>query len=117
MIVDDSAPASPSGGLDEAPLQRVNSSDGITLADIPQLLEAEEARKQHRALPHRSPVPMVAELTPLDFMVIRHCALFWLIRSPIKSEIDVDELLDFIDAKKGGFWNKFFKGKQKQKCE
>ena len=60
---------------------------------------------------------MVAELTPLDFMIIRQCALFWLIRSPFKNEINLDNLLEFIEVKKGGFWNKFFKGNKKQKCE
>ena len=112
MIVDDSAPNSPSGGAEEPPLSAPD--DGITLADIPQLIEAEEARKQHRALPSQSTAPLIAELTPLELMIVKHAALLALSRSPLKNEFELDDLLEFIEAKKGGFWNKLFK-KDKQK--
>ena len=112
MIVDDSVPSSPSGGADEPPM--TVAQDGITLADIPHVIEAEEARKQHRALPSQSIVPTIAELTPLELMIVKHAALLALSRSPLKNEFEVDDLLEFIEVKKGGFWNKFFK-KDKQK--
>lgn len=113
MIVDDSAPNSPSGGNDEPPLSAPD--DGISLADIPQLIEAEEARKQHRALPSQSHIPLVAELTPLELMIVKHAALLVLSRSPLKNECDLDDLLEFIEVKKGGFWNKLFKANKQQK--
>ncbi|OCB86376.1 RhoGAP-domain-containing protein [Sanghuangporus baumii] len=78
MIVDDSAPNSPSGGADEPPM--TVAQDGITLADIPHVIEAEEARKQHRALPSQSTVPTIAELTPLELMIVKHAALLALSR-------------------------------------
>ncbi|KAL5513234.1 RGA1 [Sanghuangporus vaninii] len=112
MIVDDSAPNSPSGGADEPPM--TVAQDGITLADIPHVIEAEEARKQHRALPSQSTVPTIAELTPLELMIVKHAALLALSRSPLKNDFELDDLLEFIEVKKGGFWNKFFK-KDKQK--
>ncbi|KAI5121611.1 hypothetical protein M0805_001143 [Coniferiporia weirii] len=113
MIVDDSLPNSPSGVYDGPSLSA--PEDGITLADIPQLIEAEEARKQHRALPSQSHVPLIAELTPLELMIVKHAALLSLSRSPLKSEVDLDDLLEFIEVKKGGFWNKLFKANKQQK--
>ena len=114
MIVDDSAPNSPSCGAEEPPLSAPD--DGITLADIPQLIEAEEARKQHRALPSQSTAPLIAELTPLELMIVKHAALLALSRSPLKNEFELDDLLEFIEAKKGGFWNKLFKKDKQKKC-
>ena len=112
MIVDESVPASPAGGLDESTVQR--SDDGITLADIPQLIEAEQARELHKPLPQGSR-PLIGELTPLELMIVKHAALLALYRSPLKSEFDLDEILELIETKKGGFWNKFFKGNKQQK--
>lgn len=113
MIVDDSAPTSPAGGNDEPPIG--TSEDGITLADIPQLIEAEEARKHRRSLPSQSHVPLVAELTPLEQIIVRHSALLALSRSPIRNEFELDELLEFIENKKSNFWNKFFKQNKQKK--
>lgn len=113
MIVDESAPNSPAGGAEEPVLNAVD--DGITLADIPQLIEVEEARKQHRALPSQSPIPMIAELTPLELMIVKHAALLTLLRSPLKSEFELDDLIEFLEVKKGGFFYKLFKGGKQQK--
>ena len=116
MIVDDSVPTSPiATGNEEPPMG--SSEDGITLADIPQLIEAEEARKQRRSLPSQSHVPLVAELTPLEQIIIKHSALLALSRSPIKNEFELDDLLEFIEIKKNNFWNKFFKQNKQKKGE
>ena len=114
MIVDESAPNSPAGGLVDSPLVGAPPEDVVTLADIPHVIEVEEARKQHRSLPSQSSVPLMGELGPLDQLIVRHAALLALSRSPIKNEVDLDDLLDFIEIKKGNFWNKLFK-KDKQK--
>lgn len=87
--------------------------DGITLADIPQLMEEAQAREQHRSLPRESSAPYIAELQPLELALIKHFALLHLTRSPLKDTFDLDEILEMIEMKKSGFWNKLFKGDKK----
>lgn len=111
-IVDDSAPNSPAAAPEEPPLHVPD--DGITLADIPQLVEAAQAREQQRAIPRRSTVPHVSELNSLELMIVKHLALSSLVRSPIKDHVDLDELLELIETKKGGFWNRLFKAGDKK---
>ncbi|KAF8449038.1 hypothetical protein L210DRAFT_1054725 [Boletus edulis BED1] len=111
-IVDDSAPNSPAGGAEEAPLHVPD--DGITLADIPQLMEVAQAREQQRSLPRQSTIPHIAELSALELAIVRHCALLALQRSPLKDQMDLDELLELVETKKAGFWNKLFKAGDKK---
>ena len=111
-IVDESAPNSPAGGFEEAPPQVVD--DGITLADIPQLMEVAQAREQRRSLPRQTTIPHIAELSALELTIVRHCALLALQRSPLKEQIDLDELLELVETKKAGFWNKLFKAGDKK---
>ncbi|EPQ56467.1 hypothetical protein GLOTRDRAFT_75157 [Gloeophyllum trabeum ATCC 11539] len=114
MIVDDSAPNSPAGPPDEAPVPSVD--DGITLADIPQLVEAAQAREQHRSLPRQTSVPYIAELSALELTIVKHAAVLALTKSPLKDQFDLDEILEMIETKKSGFWGKLFKGdKQKNR--
>ncbi|KAI0072681.1 RhoGAP-domain-containing protein [Panus rudis PR-1116 ss-1] len=107
MIVDDSAPTSPAGGVDEPKLPGVD--DGITLADLPQIVEAAQAREQHRSLPRQSSTPYIAELSPLELAIVKHYAVLALQRSPLKDQFDLDELLELVEMKKSSFWNKLFK--------
>ncbi|TFK51741.1 hypothetical protein OE88DRAFT_1464684 [Heliocybe sulcata] len=111
MIVDDSAPNSPANGPDE-PMPSVE--DGITLADIPQLVEAAQAREQHRSLPRQTSVPYVAELSALELAIMKHAAVLALTKSPLKDQFDLDEILELIEVKKSGFWGKLFKGDNKK---
>ncbi|KAF8845141.1 hypothetical protein BDN67DRAFT_977653 [Paxillus ammoniavirescens] len=111
-IVDESAPNSPAGGPEDAPLHVPD--DGITLADIPQLMEAAQAREQHRSLPRQSTIPHIAELSALELVIVKHCALLALQRSPLRDQIDLDELLELVETKKAGFWNKLFKAGDKK---
>lgn len=111
-IVDESAPNSPAGGLEETPLHVPD--DGITLADIPQLMEVAQAREQQRSLPRQTTIPHIAELSALELAIVKHCALLALQRSPLKDQIDLDELLELVETKKGGFWNKLFKAGDKK---
>ncbi|OBZ74014.1 Rho-type GTPase-activating protein 1 [Grifola frondosa] len=106
-IVDDSAPNSPSGGIEEAMVGGVE--DGITLADIPQIFEAAQAREQRRSLPRQSSIPFIAELTPLELAIVRHSAVLVLQRSPLRDQFDLDEILELVEIKKSSFWNKLFK--------
>lgn len=111
-IVDESAPNSPAGGFEDAPPHVPD--DGITLADIPQLMEVAQAREQQRSLPRQTTIPHIAELSALELAIIKHCALLALQRSPLKDQIDLDELLELVEMKKAGFWNKLFKAGDKK---
>lgn len=106
MIVDESTPTSPTGAEDR---KLPGVDDGITLADIPQLVEAAQAREQHRSLPRQGSVPFVAELNPVELAILKHSAVLALIRSPLKDQIDVDDILELVEMKKNSFWNKIFK--------
>jgi len=106
-IRDDSAPNSPSGGVDEPRDPAVDNS--ITLADIPHLMEVAQAREQQRSLPRENSIPYIAELSSLELAIVKHCAVLALHRSPLKDQFDLDEILELLEVKKGGFWNKLFK--------
>jgi hypothetical protein len=84
------------------------SDDALTLADISQLMEVAQAREQHRSLPRET--PFIAELSALELAIVKHCAVLALIRSPLKDHVELDEILEMIENKKSGFWNKLFKG-------
>ena len=105
--MDESAPTSPAGGVDEPKLPGVE--DGITLADIPQLVEAAQAREQHRSLPRQSSIPYIAELSPVELAIVKHAAVLALTRSPLRDQFDLDEILELVEVKKSSFWNKLFK--------
>jgi hypothetical protein len=106
-IVDESIPNSPAGGLEEPSMLSVDN--GITLADIPHLMEVAQAREQQRSLPRESSIPCIAELSPLELAIMKHSAVLALHRSPLKEHFDLDEILESLEVKKGGFWNKLFK--------
>jgi len=87
--------------------------DGITLADIPQLMEAAQAREQQRSLPRENAIPYIAELSALELAIVKHATVLALTKSPLKDQIDLDELLEMVEMKKSGFWNKLFKAEKK----
>lgn len=109
MIVEDSFPNSPAIGPEEQPAVPA-PDEGITLADIPQLMEAAQAREQQRSLPRQTSIPYIAELSTLELAIVKHSAVLALHRSPLKDQFDLDEILELVEVKKGGFWNKLFKG-------
>ncbi|EIN06077.1 RhoGAP-domain-containing protein [Punctularia strigosozonata HHB-11173 SS5] len=118
MIVDESMPNSPAIGSEEqSPMGLPAPDEGITLADIPQLMEAAQAREQHRSLPRQSQVPFIAELSPLELAIVKHCAVLVLHGSPLRNEFDLDEILELIEVKKSGFWNRWFKGGNDKKIK
>ncbi|KAH9027776.1 hypothetical protein EDB84DRAFT_1499706 [Lactarius hengduanensis] len=119
-IVDEPTPSSPSSAVpsDGGPFSNVPppgpTLEGITLADIPQLAEAAQAMEQRRSLPRQSLVPYIAELTPLELAIVRHAAVVVLYRSPLRDQVDLDEILEMVEVKKQGFWGKLFKGNDKK---
>ena len=112
MIIDESVPNSPSGGDEQTIPKR---DDALTLADIPQLMQVAQAREQQRSLPRQNSIPYIAELSALELAIIKHCAVLALTRSPLKDHFDLDEILEMIETKKSGFWNKLFKGDKDKK--
>lgn len=110
MIVDESVPASPAAG-DEPHIHSLD--DGITLADLPQIMEVAQAREQQRSLPRQNSTPFIAELSPVELAIVKHCAVLTLTRSPLKDQIDLDELLEMVETKKTGFWKTLFKNDKK----
>ncbi|KAG6866566.1 hypothetical protein C0991_002051 [Blastosporella zonata] len=111
MIVDDSAPNSPAEG--NPPISNSRLDDGITLADIPQIMEAAQAREQQRSLPRESSIPYIAELSSMELAIVKHAAVLVLTRSPLKDQFDLDELLEMVETKKTGFWKTLFKNDKK----
>ncbi|KAH9074724.1 hypothetical protein EDB83DRAFT_2504885 [Lactarius deliciosus] len=106
-IVDEPTPSSPSSAVPNVPPPGP-TLEGITLADIPQLAEAAQAMEQRRSLPRQSLVPYVAELTPLELAIVRHAAVVVLYRSPLRDQVDLDEILEMVEVKKQGFWGKLY---------
>lgn len=93
------------------------AEEGLTLGDIPQLLEAEQAREQHRVLHHEGGRSL-SELSALELFIVKHMAVMVLQQSPLKDLVPMDDLIDFIEMRKNTFWGKLFKsGKDKKKVE
>lgn len=114
-IRDDGPIRQPSGDDQQDPLSQ--AEDGLTLADIPQLLEAEQAREQHRSLPSEGGRSL-AELSALELFIVKHMAVMMLQQSALKELVSMDDLIDFIEMRKNTFWGKLFKGgKDKKKVE
>ncbi|KAJ2915449.1 hypothetical protein MD484_g4942, partial [Candolleomyces efflorescens] len=93
------------------------SSDGITLGDIASLVEAAQAREQHRSLPRESSLPFISKLSPLELAIVKHCAVLALSRSVLKDSFDLDEILELVENKKSTFWNKLFNKGDKSKVK
>jgi hypothetical protein len=113
-IVDESVPSTSGHGTIDDDVTRRGSSDtahddSITLADIGQMMAAAQAREQRRSLPCESSIPYIAELNPLELAIVRHAAVLALYQSPLRDQFDLEEILDLLELKKGGFFYKLFK--------
>lgn len=87
--------------------RRVKEADAITLNDIPMLA----ARR------HKSPLdnyPLVAQLSSLQGMIIRHFALLHLQKTGLGHLVEPDDLMELLDARKNQWWNKLFKNNAKK---
>lgn len=85
---------------------KIQEDDAITLGDISHLAE--------QAINHRQPAsehaPLLSQLNPVQSLIIRHFALLLLLKTGIGHLIELDEILELLDARKGQWWNKMFKG-------
>ncbi|KAM0787658.1 hypothetical protein ACM66B_003722 [Microbotryomycetes sp. NB124-2] len=102
------------------PAEPTRDEEGITLADLPVVMEAEAAREQQGTTgyaPHGSGL-LLSELSALEYLIVRHVAALILTnQTALRDVVSLDELLDMIDARRGTFWNKLFKGGKKEKLE
>ncbi|KAL1406000.1 Rho-type GTPase activating protein Rga1 [Vanrija albida] len=90
--------------------RRVQEDDAITLSDIPMLAK----QSIHPRSPHDS-TPLLAELTPLQALILRHFSLILLQKTAGLSEhANADEIIDLLDARKNQWWNKLFKNNAKK---
>jgi hypothetical protein len=109
---DTSAPATDEAENDESPFEH---EQGVTLADIPALVEAEQAKLEHRPPPTLEGRPLMSELSALDATIVKHFALITLTKSAIANYIDMEELFELVEIRKNQWWNKLFKpGKDKK---
>lgn len=116
--IQDQGPIRQASGDDEASQRRRSEpEEGLTLADIPQLLEAEQAREQHRSLPSTEGRSL-SDMSALELFIVKHMAVMMLQQSPLKEFVPFDDLIEFIEMRKNTFWGKLFKGgKDKKKIE
>jgi hypothetical protein len=92
--------------------------ESFKLADIQSLLEAEQARDRRSSLLSSGSSGdrmYLSDLDPLDSTIVKHAALWLLNHSELKDKFDADDILDGIEIRKGGLWNKFFRGERRAK--
>ncbi|KAM0749370.1 hypothetical protein T439DRAFT_290651 [Meredithblackwellia eburnea MCA 4105] len=114
-IVDDQVPAPLDGPVLGGPSEPTQDENGITLADLPQVMQAEQAREQHRYVPSRMGT-LLSELSALEYFIVKHVAALMLSENAAFRDVaPLDELLDIIDTRKNTFWGKLFKGGNEKK--
>lgn len=87
--------------------RRAPEDDALTLSDIPMIV------KNTRKSPMDS-LPLMALLSNLQHLIVRHFALLQLQKTSLGNVIDMDEVLELLDARKNQWWNKLFKGNAKK---
>ena len=99
------------------PILTARDEEGLTLADLPQAMEAEQARHEHRPPPRPAQGVLLSELSALEYVIVKHAAALTLASdsSPFRDVISMDELLELIEARKNTFWGKIFKGANDKK--
>lgn len=89
--------------------RRPKESDAITLNDIPLLAQAQQKRNRFDGQ------PLVAELKPLEAMVIRHFALLHLQKTGLGHLVEPEDFMDMLEMRRGQWWNfKLFKNNAKK---
>lgn len=102
-------PISPS--VEDSPGLRIQPE--WSLDDVPRLV-AVDSTAQGRPLKRRTR-PLIGELSPLELAIVKHAAVLALYRSPLRDQLDLDEILDMVELKKSGWWVKIFKGNADKK--
>ena len=60
-------------------------------------------------MPRQNSIPFIAELSPVELAIVKHCAVMALQKSALRDQFDLDEILELVENKKPTFWNKIFK--------
>lgn len=93
--------------------------ESLRLADIQSFVEAEQAKDRRTSVLSSGSsglgVPYLSDLESLDSVIVKHAALWLLNHSELKDKFDADDVLEGIEIRKGGLWNRFFKGEKKVK--
>jgi hypothetical protein len=92
--------------------------ESLRLADIQSLVEAEHDKERRASLlssNSATDLPFLSDLDPLDSVIVKHAALWLINHSELKEKIDADDILEGIEIRKGGMWNRFFKTEKKVK--
>lgn len=117
-IVNETTDLSPEDGLPLSPSHDDSPFDheeGVTLADIPAIVEAEQARLTQRDTATGDERPLISELSALDALIVKHFALLALTKSILAPYIDLEEMLELVEVRKNQWWNKIFKGGKDKK--
>lgn len=89
--------------------RRSKEPDAITLNDIPLLAQAQQKRNRFDGQ------PLVADLKPLEAMVIRHFALLHLQKTGLGHLVEPEDFMDMLEMRRGQWWNfKLFKNNAKK---
>ena len=85
--------------------------EGITLADIPMILQAEQVREQREQTSSTSSRRPISSLSAEELQVFKYVALLRVQKSSLLEFVDMDDALELIETRKNTFWGKFlFKG-------
>ncbi|KAH7106004.1 hypothetical protein BKA62DRAFT_688599 [Auriculariales sp. MPI-PUGE-AT-0066] len=82
--------------------------EGLSLADIPQIIEVEQARVEQRSLPRQGVNPFLSDLSPLELQIVKTSALVMLYKSGLREQFDLEEVLELISIRRTGFWPGIF---------
>jgi hypothetical protein len=99
-----------------SPIQEEATDDeheSLRLADISSLMEGD---RRSTLGPESGPdTPFLSDLDPMDSVLVKHAALWLLNHSELKDKFDADDVLEGLEIRKGGLWNKFFRGEKRVK--
>ncbi|WFC97303.1 Rho-type GTPase activating protein Rga1 [Malassezia yamatoensis] len=105
---------------DRQPLElgtHLPSEEGITLADIPMILQAEQDREQlgGAGVAELRERRTYSSLSAEEMYLLKHVALLRLQQSALSDLVAGEHLLELVDVRRNTFWGKLFKNKQDRK--
>lgn len=106
--------------------RRSRESEVLMLHNISSLVEAEHAKERRMSSvsggkgaatdgPRLAPPLLLTDLDACDAAIVKHAAVWLLSQSELREKFDMDEVLELIEVRKAGIWNKIFKGEKKGK--
>ena len=81
--------------------------EGITLADIPMILQAEQVREQREQTSSTSSRRPISSLSAEELQVFKYVALLRVQKSSLLEIVDLDDALDLIVRRKNTFCGLF----------